>query len=66
MNKFESKTKVLFNSIENNYVIKFGFDRDTEKAVGISRGRLTLTGSILPQLHVSMKLTLNSGAAELR
>ncbi|KAL8292780.1 hypothetical protein RQP46_001392 [Phenoliferia psychrophenolica] len=42
---FETKTKILFDNPEENYVIKFAFDRDSDKSVGISRGRLTLTGA---------------------
>ncbi|KAL8292760.1 hypothetical protein RQP46_001372 [Phenoliferia psychrophenolica] len=42
---FDTKTKIAFDSVEDNYIIKFGFDRDMDKAVGISRGRLTLTGA---------------------
>ncbi|KAL8292784.1 hypothetical protein RQP46_001396 [Phenoliferia psychrophenolica] len=42
---FDTKTKIMFDSVDDNYLIKFGFDRDTDKAAGISRGRLTLTGA---------------------
>ncbi|KAL8283908.1 hypothetical protein RQP46_005340 [Phenoliferia psychrophenolica] len=42
---FDSKTKHHFAEREEAQVIKFGFDKDNDKAVGISRGRLTLTGA---------------------
>ncbi|KAL8280122.1 hypothetical protein RQP46_007452 [Phenoliferia psychrophenolica] len=42
---FDTKTKIMFDSVDENYLIKFGFDRDTDRAAGISRGRLTLTGA---------------------
>ncbi|KAL8292762.1 hypothetical protein RQP46_001374 [Phenoliferia psychrophenolica] len=42
---FDTKTKILFDSVDENYLIKFGFDRDTDRAAGISRGRLALTGA---------------------
>lgn len=42
--QFDTKTKLLFDSEEDNYLIKFGFDRDNDKDSGVSRGRLTLSG----------------------
>ncbi|KAL8292750.1 hypothetical protein RQP46_001362 [Phenoliferia psychrophenolica] len=42
---FDAKTKIMFDSVDENYLIKFGFDRDTDRAAGISRGRLALTGA---------------------
>lgn len=43
---FDTKTKILFDNPTESHLIKFGFDRDTDKVVGISRGRLTLTGCV--------------------
>lgn len=48
IHQFDTNTKLVFNSVEDDYGIKFGFDRHTDKQAGIVRGRLTLTGYGLP------------------
>lgn len=44
MTAFDAKAKLLFSNAEENQIVKFGFDRDSDRSVGISRGRLTLSG----------------------
>ncbi|KAM0754904.1 hypothetical protein T439DRAFT_321963 [Meredithblackwellia eburnea MCA 4105] len=41
---FEQHTKLTFDAVDENYILKFGMKGDTEIACGISQGRLKLTG----------------------
>lgn len=42
--QFNVKTKCIFSAPTTTSIIKFGHERDNDLAVGIARGRLTLTG----------------------
>lgn len=47
LSQFDTKTKHNFvDESDLDHMIKFGFDRDNDKACGISRGRLSLKGYI--------------------
>ncbi|KAI5481024.1 hypothetical protein MNV49_006210 [Pseudohyphozyma bogoriensis] len=57
--QFDLKTKILFSDPSESHVIKFGFESQSDRAVGISRGRLTLTGAEVEEAFTPCIITVD-------